>query len=86
MATVSIRELANKTKDVIEAVTKSGRPAVVTRRGKPVVAVVPIDEEGLEDWILATAPEFVRSRTQGDADLAKDRTVAWEEFRKDLEA
>jgi prevent-host-death family protein len=70
MTTVSIRELANNTKTVVEKVARSGRPAVVTQRGKPVVAVVPIREDALEDWVLANAPEFVQSRRQADEEIA----------------
>jgi prevent-host-death family protein len=70
VSTVSIRELANNTKNVVEEVARSGRPAVVTQRGRPMVAVVPIDEEALEDWILANAPEYVRSMEQADAEIA----------------
>jgi prevent-host-death family protein len=71
VAPVSIRELANRTKSVVEEVTRSGRPVVVTQRGRPVVAVVPIDAEALEDWILANAPEFVASMQEADADIAR---------------
>ena len=52
MASISMRELANNTKSVVEEVARSGRPAVVTQRGKPMVAVVPIDQEALDDWVL----------------------------------
>jgi prevent-host-death family protein len=70
MTTVSMRELANNTKTVVENVARSGQPAVVTQRGKPVVAVIPIDEDALEDWVLANAPEFVRSMRQADEEIA----------------
>jgi prevent-host-death family protein len=70
MATVSIRELANHTKSVVEEVARSGRPALVTQRGKPVVAVVPIDEAALEDWVLANAAEFVHAMADDDELIA----------------
>jgi prevent-host-death family protein len=69
MATVSIRDLANRTKSVVEEVAHSGRPAVVTQRGRPLVAVVPIDEEALEDWILANAGEFAANMAEADAEI-----------------
>jgi len=71
MSTVSIRDLANHTKSVVEEVARSGRPAMVTQRGRPVVAVVPISEEALEDWILANAPEYVASMREADAEIAR---------------
>ena len=53
--TVSIRDLANKASAVVDEVAKSGKPAVVTKRGKPIAAVVPIDPDALDDWVLANA-------------------------------
>ena len=55
MPTVSIRDLANKASAVVDEVAKSGKPAVVTKRGKPIAAVVPIDPDALDDWVLANA-------------------------------
>ena len=40
--TVSIRDLANKASAVIDEVAKSGKPAVVTKRGKPIAKVTPV--------------------------------------------
>jgi hypothetical protein len=39
-----------------------------------VAALVPINPDELEDWVLATAPTFVRSMRQADADLRAGRT------------
>lgn len=46
---VTIRELANRASAVIDEVVRSGRPAIVTRRGYPVAAAVPLDEPTLEE-------------------------------------
>jgi prevent-host-death family protein len=70
VSAVTVGELAERTSDVIDEVARSGRPAVVTRDGRPVAAVVPIDEGALEDWVLANAPEFVTSMAAADAELA----------------
>lgn len=71
MATVSIRDLANKASAVVDEVARSKRPAVVTKHGKPVAALVPIDQDALEDWVLANAPEFVANMDQADAEIAR---------------
>ena len=39
---------------MVDEVERSGRPALVTRNGRPVAALVRIDEASLEDWMLAT--------------------------------
>jgi prevent-host-death family protein len=64
MPIVTIRELANATKAVVEAVITSGRPTVVTRRGKPIVAIVSIDEATLEGWVLATVRQSAPATVQ----------------------
>lgn len=73
VATVSVRDLANGASRVIEAVRTSGRPAVITRRGRPVAAIVPIDQEALEEWVLANAPEFVANMAEAEAEIAAGR-------------
>ncbi len=70
VSTVSIRDLANNASAVVDEVSTSGRPAVVTKHGKPVAAVVPIDQEALEDWVLANAPEFVANMAEADEEIA----------------
>lgn len=80
MPQVSIRELQRNAGGVLKDVASSGRPALVTSRGKPVAAVVPLNEEDLEDWVLASAAKFVASRRRADADLAAGETTSLEEF------
>ena len=74
MSSVTIRALARNASGVVDGVVRTGRPAVVTRNGRPVAAVVPIDLEKLEDFILASAPEFVASRVEADAELGAGQT------------
>lgn len=85
MPTVSMRDLARRASEVVEDVVRSGRPALVTRRGHPVAAVVPIAEDELEDWILAHAPEFVEGRRQADEELAHGQTASLERFKETLD-
>ncbi len=69
VTTVSIRDLANNASAVVDQVATSGRPAVVTKHGKPIAAVVPIDQEALEDWVLANAPDFVANMAEADEEI-----------------
>ena len=50
------RALANKASAVVDEVAKSGKPAVVTKRGKPIAAVVPIDPEALARVHIVNGP------------------------------
>ena len=59
MTKVNVRELARNTSKVIDHVTRLKRAALVTRGGLPVAAIIPIDADALDDWILANAPDTV---------------------------
>jgi prevent-host-death family protein len=50
---IGIRELAASVSAVVAAVARSGRPAVVTKHGSPVAAVIPIAD--LHELLLARA-------------------------------
>src|SRR3989454_10647646 len=79
MAAVNIRELARNTSKVIGDVARRKRPTIITRGGRPVAAVVPIDAEALEDWILANSPEFVRGMREADKELRRGQTIGMDE-------
>ena len=80
MAAVNVRELARNTSKVIDAVERSKRPAIITRSGRPVAAVVPIDPDALEDWILANAPEFVEGMRAADEEFRRGETISMDEL------
>lgn len=86
MPTVSIRDLARRSSQVVDNVTNTGRPAIITRRGKPVGALIAIDPDQLEDFVLANAPEYAKSMRDADADLAKGRTRTLSEVIDELGA
>jgi len=83
---IGIRELANRAGGIVDKVARTGRPALITKRGRPVAALVPLDEEGLEDWVLAHAPEFTRSMAEADEDLVAGRTRSAFDVLDELEA
>lgn len=75
MGTVSVRELADNTSRVVREVSETGRPQIITNRGVPVAAIVPIDVTSLEDFILSTAPAFVRAMRAADEDMKAGEAV-----------
>ena len=75
MAAVNVRELARNTSRVIGDVARRKRPTIITRGGRPVAAVVPIDADALEDWILANSPEFVDGMRKADDELRRGETI-----------
>ena len=80
MGVVNMRELARSTSRVVDSVHRSGKAALVTRGGRPVVAVIPIDEAALEDWVLSQSPALVASLRTADADLRGGRAMSLDDF------
>ncbi len=74
MSTISIRDLSRRPSQVVDEVIRTGRPAIITRHGRPVTAMVALDPDQLEDFVLARAPAFARSIRDANADLRKGRT------------
>jgi|ERR1700686_120652 prevent-host-death family protein len=81
MATVTLRELARNTATVLQELETTRRPALVTRNGRPVAALVPIDETALEDWLLEHASVYTLEVAASDPGLGADRlsSVEWQE-------
>jgi prevent-host-death family protein len=86
MASVSIRDLSRNTSSVVADVTRTGRPALITKHGAPVVAVIPIDPADLEDVVLATAEEYLADMAAAERDLRAGRTTSGGELLAELKA
>ena len=84
MATISIKEFARNVSGVIRDVEDSHRPALVTRNGAPVAAVVPLDPEELEEYVLSNAPNFIDAMAAADRNLAEGRTLSIDEVLADI--
>jgi prevent-host-death family protein len=86
MSTIGIRELANHASAVVDEVSRTGRPALVTRNGRPVAVLAAIDEEDLLDHVLANAPEYVRSMSEAELEISRgERGRPLEEVLGELE-
>lgn len=85
MSTVGIRELARHASAIIDEIATKKEPALITRRGRPVAYVMPVDSEQFEEFALANAPEFVAGMAAADAELRAGETISLTEFRQQLE-
>ncbi|MGH2499131.1 MAG: hypothetical protein ACRDF0_03450 [Candidatus Limnocylindria bacterium] len=54
------------------------------KAGRPVAAVVPVDPDALEDWILANAPEFVNAMREGEEEWRQGKTVSLDDYLASL--
>ncbi len=86
MTHVGIRDLARNASKVVEEVETTRRPALVTKHGRPIAAIVPVDHEALEDWILANAPEFVQGMAVAEREYAAGKTVDLDDLIHELDS
>lgn len=74
MSTISIRDLQRNTSGVVADVADSKHTALVTRHGEPIAALVPIDAQDLEDYLLSKVPGFVEDMAAADQAHAEGAT------------
>jgi len=86
MATITIRELSSNASGVVKAVEKTRRPTIVTRNGRPVAMLSPLEisQDDLESWLLARA--FQTSQKDALEEYAKGETRAVADVFAELEA
>lgn len=80
MPLIPVRDLARRTREVLDDVERTGKAAIVTRQGRPVVALIPIDAEDLEDFVLAGARDYLTAMKEADEDLAGGLTRTLDEM------
>ncbi len=86
MSTIGVRELARHASSIINDIEQNKEPALITRRGRPVVYMLPVDSVEFEDFELAHAPQFVEGMAAADGELAAGETVSLADVRAELEA
>ncbi|HEY2282562.1 MAG TPA: type II toxin-antitoxin system Phd/YefM family antitoxin [Solirubrobacteraceae bacterium] len=86
MSTISIRDLQRNTSGVVADVADSKHTALVTRHGEPVAALVPIDAQDLEDYLLSKVPGFAEDMAAADRALADGQTRSAAEVFAELDA
>ncbi|HEY7830105.1 MAG TPA: type II toxin-antitoxin system Phd/YefM family antitoxin [Solirubrobacteraceae bacterium] len=86
MSTIGVRELARHASSIINDIERKKEPALITRRGRPVVYMLPVDSEEFEDFVLTHAPQFVEGMAAADTELVTGATVSLASVREELEA
>ncbi|HEV3093815.1 MAG TPA: type II toxin-antitoxin system Phd/YefM family antitoxin [Solirubrobacteraceae bacterium] len=85
MSTIGVRDLARHASAIINDIEQKKEPALVTRRGRPVVYMLPVDSEEFEDFALAHAPQFVEGMVAANTELAAGETVSLASVRAELD-
>src|ERR1700677_1517002 len=86
MSTIGVRELARHASSIINDIEQNKEPALITRRGRPVVYMLPVDSEEFEDFVLTHAPQFIEGMAAADAELGAGVTLSLTDARAELEA
>ncbi len=82
MKFVAMRELRNNTSKLLNSLAKDD--VVITRNGKPAAALVKLDENTLEEFILARHPKFVRELETSRKEYQKKGGITHKEMKKQL--
>jgi antitoxin (DNA-binding transcriptional repressor) of toxin-antitoxin stability system len=85
MPVVGIRELSRDVSGLVERV-ENGELVLIKKHGRYVAAMVRIDPEGIEDFLLGHLPEFIESYREAEEDIAAGRTYSLNEIRAEFEA
>jgi len=84
MKFVSIRDLKINGSKVIDSLGE--QDAIVTRNGKPIAALVPIDEDTIEEFIIARNPKLLRELADAKSEYkrkgGKDLATIKKELKK----
>jgi len=59
---VGVRELKNRTSEILRAVREEGVEYVITYQGRPMAVILPVDDEEMEDYVLTHHPHFIALR------------------------
>lgn len=82
MKTLKITEATGPLKDYAKHL--EGRPLIVTQKGQPVVALVPIEGVDLESLSLSTNPDFIALIEHSREEHRAGRTISAEEMWRRL--
>ena len=82
MRFVAMRELRINASSVLDLAEKED--VVVTRNGKPAAALVHLDEDLLEDFIMAKHPTFYKSLEAARKEYLKKGGITLDEMRRRL--
>ena len=85
--TMSLKELRPNLPKVIDQIDGKFDRYIVTKRGKPVVVMLSIDdyESLMETLDILADPEAIKGLRQGEEDIHKGKTRPWQEIKRSLE-
>jgi len=85
MPTVGVRELKNRASEILRTVREQGAEYVITHQGRPTAVLLPVDEDALEDYLLAHHPHLVERRERARQAIRDGEFASSQELRNLLE-
>lgn len=84
--TITLKELRPDLPKVVEEIDKKWNRYIVTKRGKPSVVMLSIEdyESLMETLDILADPKMMKAIKKGEEDLRKGRTHSWLEIKKRL--
>lgn len=70
MKSVALYDAKNRLSELCNQVTETGEPCVISRRGKPIVKLVPFDASAADNSIWGSVEEAQAKYGPLDADIA----------------
>lgn len=83
---LGIREFSQNVSRTLHAVIETGKPVLITRHGHPVAAIVAVDDDRFEDFVMAHAPEFTLGMRAADEELERGMTRPLHEVLAEADA
>ena len=85
--TISMKELRPELPRVIEQIDSKLDRYVITKRGKPVVVMIGIDdyESLVETLDILADPQAMAGIRKGEEDIRKGKTRSWQEVKRSIE-
>jgi prevent-host-death family protein len=79
MSLIGVRELRQRTSEVIRRVREEGAEYVVTHQGRPVAIILPLDTERAEAEMVRAGKKAVPSTWEQYEQIAQEIRDAWPE-------
>lgn len=86
MKFVNVKELHDKTSEILRKLEEEGEEVIITSYGKPKAILRRLTEEELEDYILANHPKFKKALEKAYQDVVQENVTSLEELLAQVEA
>jgi prevent-host-death family protein len=85
MASVTVRELGRETSRIVAEVRDRNKPTLITSRGTPVAAIMPIEDDLIEDFLLSKYIDDLGVIEEAERELAAGETISAEDAAAELD-